>query len=348
MKRNEVALSVTPDHPNRPMNPNWQLVRRPEFVTLVLILILSVLIGSINPVFLSPSSLFDVLRSATKMGILALGVLLVLAAGGIDVSFTAIGIFSMYATTTLAVNFWMDAPFPILLGSSLLIGTLLGVFNGFLVYRFKVPSLIVTIGTQYLFVGFLKAFIGTKHIMNIPPAMDAVGTASLFQGVTADGARFALPALTLMLVLVAGVTWYILNRTLLGRAVYAVGGSITIAERLGFSVRTVMLFVFGYTGLLAGLAGMVHGSLNRLANPSDLVGSELDVIAAVVLGGARVTGGTGTVTGTLLGVVLVIIINTSLILIGVPSTWQKLVIGSIILIASGVFSRRSASLAARA
>jgi simple sugar transport system permease protein len=151
-----------------------------------------------------------------------------------------------------------------------------------------------------------------------------------------------------MLVLVAGATWYILNRTLLGRAVYAVGGSITIAERLGFSVRTVMLFVFGYTGLLAGLAGMVHGSLNRLANPSDLVGSELDVIAAVVLGGARVTGGTGTVTGTLLGVVLVIIINTSLILIGVPSTWRKLVIGAIILIASGVFSRRSATLAARA
>jgi simple sugar transport system permease protein len=324
------------------------LIRRPEFITLALTLALVILVGSINPSFYSLASLFDILRNATKLGILALGVLLVLAAGGIDVSFTAIGIFSLYTTTTLAVNFWPTIPFPVMLVSCLLLGAALGLLNGFLVYRFKVPSLIVTIGTQYLFVGFLKAFVGSKHIMNIPLAMESVGTASIFQGTTVDGVRFALPALSLTLVIVAGLTWYILNRTLLGRAVYAVGGSVSIAERLGFSVRTVMLFVFGYAGLLAGLAGLVHGSLNRLANPSDLVGSELDVIAAVVLGGARVTGGTGTVTGTLLGVVLVIIINTSLILIGVPSTWQKLVIGSIILIASGVFSRRSATLAAQA
>ena len=104
-------------------------------------------------------------------------------------------------------------------------------------------------------------------------------------------------------------------------------------------MRTVQLFVFGYAGLLAGLGGLVHASSNRLANPFDLVGTELDVIAAVVLGGARVTGGTGTVLGTLLGVILIII--NSLILMGVPSTWQKVVIGAIILLASGVFSRRA-------
>ena len=177
--------------------------------------------------------------------------------------------------------------------------------------------------------------------MNIPSSMDDFGRWNLIQTSTADGVRLTLPMSILILVLVAGVTWYILNRTLLGRAVYAVGGSIPIAERLGFSVRTVQLFVFGYAGLLAGLGGLVHASSNRLANPFDLVGTELDVIAAVVLGGARVTGGTGTVLGTLLGVVLIIIINNSLILMGVPSTWQKVVIGAIILLASGVFSRRA-------
>ena len=98
--------------------------------------------------------------------------------------------------------------------------------------------------------------------------------------------------------------------------------------------------MFGYAGLLAGLGGLIHGTQNRLANPFDLVGQELDVIAAVVLGGARVTGGRGTVTGTLLGVILIVLIKNNLVLMGVPSTYQKLVIGVIILFASGVFARR--------
>ena len=334
-------MSAITQPPTRSAPSGWQvLVRRPEFITLALIVLLCVVVTIINPRFASVQNLFDVLRTTTRLGIFALGVLLVLAAGGIDVSFTAIGVFALYTTTSLMVNAWPGVPYPVMVVIAIALGLLMGLFNGFMVYRFKVPSLIVTIGTQYLFIGFLKAFIGTKHIMNIPPAMDAAGTAVLYQGTTADGVRIALPALVLVLVAAAALTWFILNRTLLGRAVYAVGGSVPIAERLGFSVRTVMLFVFGYAGLLAGLGGMVHGSLNRLANPSDLVGTELDVIAAVVLGGARVTGGTGTVLGTLLGVVLVILINNSLILMGVPSTWQKVVIGAIILIASGVFSRR--------
>jgi simple sugar transport system permease protein len=316
------------------------LIRRPEFITLALILLFAGLVTAINPAgFFTLRNLFDVLRNLGQVGIFALGTLLVLAAGGIDVSFPAIAAFALYATSKLVIAIWPGAPFPVALMISLTIGVLLGLLNGFFVYRFKVPSLIVTIGTQYLYRGFLLAFIGTAHIMNIPSSMDDFGRWNLIQTST-NGVRLSLPMSVLILVLVAGVTWYILNRTLLGRAVYAVGGSIPIAERLGFSVRTVQLFVFGYAGLLAGLGGLVHASSNRLANPFDLVGTELDVIAAVVLGGARVTGGTGTVLGTLLGVVLIIIINNSLILMGVPSTWQKVVIGAIILLASGVFSRR--------
>ncbi|WP_186168820.1 ABC transporter permease, partial [Burkholderia gladioli] len=107
---------------------------------------------------------------------------------------------------------------------------------------------------------------------------------------------------------------------------------------LGYNARAIQLFVFGYTGMLAGVAGILHVSTNRLANPFDLVGTELDVIAAVILGGARITGGTGTVMGTLLGVALVTLINSVLILIGVPSTWQKAIIGAFILIAGTLFA----------
>ena len=113
-----------------------------------------------------------------------------------------------------------------------------------------------------------------------------------------------------------------------------------IAERLGYNLRVVHIFVFGYVGLLAGIGGIVHASTIRLASPFDLVGTEMDVIAAVILGGARITGGTGTVTGTLLGVILVTLINNVMILAGVPSTWQKAVIGSFILLAGAVFATR--------
>lgn len=324
---------------SRPSNPWWQtLVRRPEFITLTLVLLLVILISAINPAFLQPQSIFDVLRSTARMGIFALGVLLVLAAGGIDVSFTAIGAFALYTTTVLVLNAAPNAPFvvPLLIACGFGVGW--GLLNGFIVDRFKAPSLIVTIGTQYLIRGFLLAFIGTKHIMNIPTSMDNFGRWNLIQFTSADGVRVSLPMTVIALLMVALLTWWILNRTILGRAIYAVGGSVSIAERLGINVRTVYLFVFGYAGFLAGLGGILHASSNRLANPFDLVGTELDVIAAVVLGGARVTGGSGTVLGTLLGVVLVVLINNSLILMGVPSTWQKVVIGAIILFASGVFS----------
>lgn len=219
-------------------------------------------------------------------------------------------------------------------------GAAFGALNGLLVQKLQAPSLIVTIGTQYVIRSFLLTFVGTALFMNIPVAMDAFGKASLFTHHASNGVVSVLPATVLVLVAAALVTWFILERTLMGRAIFAVGGNPGIAERLGVNLFRVRIFVFAYAGLLAGIAGVVHVSSNRLANPFDLAGMELEIIAAVVLGGARITGGSGSVMGTLLGVLLITIVSNVLIFVGIPSTLQLAIVGIFILLSGTIFALR--------
>ena len=124
------------------------LVRHPQLFTLMLIVLVSTIVGSINQNFFQLSTIFDILRSSTVTGLFALGVVIVLAAGGIDVSFTAIAVLTMYAITKAVLGYWPEAPFILIIGSGALIGAALGACNGYMIHRLKVPSLIVTIGTQ--------------------------------------------------------------------------------------------------------------------------------------------------------------------------------------------------------
>lgn len=314
--------------------------RRPEVITFLLLVAICAIVAIVNPAFLQPSTLIDIGRASVVMGLFALGVFIILAAGGIDVSFTAIAAFTMYSLTVLVLNHVPGMPMAVIMLVAIAGGALLGIINGLLVHHLNVPSLIVTIGTQYLFRGFLLSFIGTVWIMSLPPQMGAFGRMPLFQFESANGAIVTLPVYFLILPLAALLTWWILNRTLMGRAIFAVGGNANIASRLGYNLRTVHIFLFGYAGALAGLAGIIHVCANRQANPFDLVGTEINVIAAVVLGGARITGGTGTVLGTILGVLLIVVINSVLVMVGIPSTWQRLVVGIFILLAAAFFVTR--------
>lgn len=326
----------------RPAAVREFLLRYPSAFTLLLIVAVSVVVGAINPNFWQLSTLFDMLRSCVVLGLFALGVLIVLAAGGLDVSFTAIAAFTMYAITVAVLAHAPDLPIAAIMFFGALGGALLGAVNGLLVHSLRAPSLIVTIGTQYVLRSLLLTFVGTALIINVPAAMESFGTLALWSYQSPGSGRAVLPAFVLVLAAAAGLTWWLLNRTLMGRAVFAIGGNLAVAERLGYNARVVHIFVFAYAGLLAGIAGIVHVSSNRLANPFDLTGTELDVIAAVILGGARITGGSGTVVGTLLGVVLVTLVNNVLILAGVPSTWQKVIVGTFIVLAGAMFAVRTA------
>lgn len=301
-----------------------------------------------DPSFLSLPTLFDLLRNSIVIGIFAVGVLLVLISGGIDVSFTAIAAFAMYATTLTVVELGIDLPWYVVFALSMLVGAGLGLVNAVFIAGFRLPTLIVTLGTLSAFRGFLLTFVGSKLISNLPPDMRAFSRLFMIRGTTAEGYFFSLPWAFAALVAVVVVTWFLLHHTLLGRSIFAIGGSPESARRIGIDVRATQVFVYAYVGGLSGLAGIIHASMARVANPFDLVGLELSVIAAVVLGGARLRGGYGTITGTLLGVALIVLVSNSLILLGIPSTWQSVVIGALILLGTGLPAYQAKRAALRA
>ncbi|PID56423.1 sugar ABC transporter permease [candidate division KSB3 bacterium] len=316
------------------------IFRTHEAVIAGILIAFTLLIGIVNPAFFTLENLFDLLKSSVVMGIFGIGVLIVLVSGGIDISFTAIAAFSMYVTgQILKGKLLLESPYKgtVLVAFVIagLIGLLLGLLNAVFISCFKLPTLIVTLGTANAFRGFMLAFVGTRIITNLPRGWVRFSRSHLVQVSNDDGSKFFLSSAVILLLMFIAAAWFLLRYTMLGRGIYAIGGDRVAAERAGFNILRIQFFIYGFVGFLSGVVGVTHASLIRNANPFDLVGSELTVIAAVVLGGASITGGRGTVLGTLLGIFLIVIMNNSLILLGIPSYWQKVVIGLIIIISTG-------------
>ena len=316
------------------------LFRHHETFVALIIIVLSIVIGTINPAFLSLENVFDLLKSSVVMGIFAIGVLIVLISGGIDISFPAIGAFCLYVTGKIVVAY--DYQGTVLVGFLIagILGLFWGLFNAVFIAFFKLPTLIVTLGTASAIRGFqlsiLSLLIGTRIITHLPKGWVRFSRMYLIQVTMEDGSKVRLSMAVVLLVIFVLSAWFLLRYTMLGRGIYAIGGDRVAAERAGFNIIRIQFFIYGFVGFLSGIAGVTHASLIRIGNPFDLIGTELTVIAAVVLGGASITGGRGTVLGTVLGVFLVVIMNNSLILLGISSYWQKVVIGLIIIISTGI------------
>lgn len=325
--------------------PNLRrIVASNEFLVFLTLVALCAIIGLANPNFFSLANIFRLLRAATVPGIFALGVLIVLISGGIDVSFPAIAVFALYGTVQLINATGLEAAIGnafgeagvetanliiliIALSIGGIIGMLLGFVNAFFIAIFSLPTLIVTLGTLNMFAGFLRFFIGSVIERDLPDGMTNLSRSNLLE-LRFEGALPAnLNVTILFLVVIALVVFFILRYTMMGRGIYAMGGDREAAARAGFNIRRIQFFIYIFVGLLAGIGGILFGSLARQANPFDIVGSELDVIAAVVLGGASIAGGRGSVLGTLFGVLIITIIQNNLVLLGIDSEWQKVVIG---------------------
>ena len=303
---------------------------------LIVVIVATVIIFSIaNPSFLSLGHLYGLGRSTVYLGIMALGVMLVLLTGGIDISVSAIAVSAMYLTTVTLIAVDYQGPFILAVVLGLLIGGLMGLVNGVLVVWLKLPSLIVTIGTLTAYRGGLLAFVGTERHRNLPAQMTEFSTFQFFE-TTSVGRTVALHGAVLILLVLAIVLAVVLKRSWWGRYIYAIGDDIEAAKRMGVPVQRIRISAFVISGALAGLAGLFYAAMNRTADPAALSGVEMTVLAAAVLGGTAVTGGRGSVLGTILGVVLITIVGSSLVLVGIPTAWQELFIGLFVLFGVGV------------
>jgi simple sugar transport system permease protein len=317
------------------------LFRRSEFVILAVLAAAMVAIGLVNPAFWQLQNLFSLVRANVVIGIMALGVLTVMISGGIDVSFPAFAVAAMYLTVRGMLAFGYQGVFVPFLAATL-IGLLLGAVNAFFVHTIRMVPLIVTLGTGSAVRGFLLGVVGTSmvNIDRMPTTLIDFGRQELVTISAADGTRYGLSGMVVAYLLLALLVHLVLRYTLIGRSVYALGGDAEAAKRVGFDVRRTTFFVYCLAGALAGFAGILHSSMIWLSNPRDFVGLEMDVIAAVVLGGASIFGGRGSVPGTLLGVFMLVMVNNSLIIMHVDTTWQRVVVGAIVIVATAATSWR--------
>jgi simple sugar transport system permease protein len=305
-----------------------------EGVLVAVILVVMIAMSLASPAFLTPGTFFGLVRSSLVPLIFALGVLLVMISGGIDVSFPAIAIFAAYTTVAWSSENSFDPTLVGIFVIAIVIGALWGLLNGVVIARFRLPTLIVTLGTQGIIKGILLTYIGSAYISasRLPPSVAEAADAHL---VDVPGAGY-LHAMMVPVVVIVAVVWWMLKYTTFGRSIYAIGGDIEAARRVGIRVVRTQILLYVLVGALAAVGGVIFVILGKNANPQSLVGTELDIIAAVVLGGASIFGGRGSVLGTVLGVLLVQLINNNLVLIGVPSTWQRAAVGVLLLIGVSV------------
>ena len=288
-----------------------------RFGLLFVILLVGLALTLATDTFLTVANLTNVARQVSINGILAVGVTFVLLTAGVDLSLGSVVALSGVACATFAHP--GDHPVFVPIAVGLLTGTACGLANGVLVTRGGVAPFIVTLGMMTIARGLALIVSGGRPVANMSAELTSLA-----------GDFLGIPIPVLCFAAVAGAAWFFLRHFRLGRHIYAVGGNEHAARAAGVPVERVKLFAYGLCGLLTGLAGVVLAARITTGQPNAGQAYELDAIAAVVIGGTSLAGGIGTITGTLLGVLLIGVINNGLDLMGVSSYYQAVIKGVII------------------
>ena len=311
------------------------LSKRNEFLSFVILIAVMTGFTIINPSFLTTRNMFDLLRSMIVTGIFACGVMMAMISGGVDISFMTIALCSSYLTIKLALasgTDWMILP---LITLSALFGIVLGLCNAVLINKFEITVFIATLAVGTTIRGLMLKFVGNEYIPNnwMPPSTINFSRFYVFNTVDSTGASYGLHFSVFIMIALMLITHFIMRYTIIGRGIYTIGGDVVSAKRVGYNVSRVRYFLYGYSGALAGIGGMIYAANNRMVDPMSFQGAEMTVIAAVVLGGTSIMGGKGSMFGVFLGLMLTNVINNNLVMIGVPSYWQRLVFGILIIVA---------------
>lgn len=307
-------------------NIGQMLQRYGIFIALV---VMCLTLAIISENFLSTRNILNVLRQTSINGILAIGMTFVILTRGIDLSVGSVvafaGLVAGSLATTAATGMVGNGPYPALLAiaAGLAVGMACGAVSGVIVARFNVPAFVATLGMLSAARGMALIYSGGRPIPSLTDEFRWIGTGSIW----------GIPVPIFLLLGTFAVAHFVLTQTRFGRQVYAVGGNPHAAKVSGLPVRRIRFAVYIIAGALAGLAGMILAARTGSALPQAGIAYELDAIAAVVIGGTSLAGGVGRVTGTLIGALLIGVMNNGLDLMGVESYYQQVIKGILIVIA---------------
>ena len=291
------------------------------------LVILLVFFSVVVPHFASANNYIDILTATAVNGVLAVGVTFVIITGGIDLS---IGTTMTFASVVMGiVSATLGLPLPLGLLSALAAGALVGIINGTLIAKAKLPPFIATLGMLYVTLGAAQVISNVHPIYFEQPQPD-------FQAFFMSKALFGIPNIVWVMLGAAAIAWVLLNKTTFGRYTFALGSNEEATRLSGVNVDRWKISVYAVNGLFVGLAGIVIASRMNSAQPGLGVGYELDAIAAAVIGGTSLLGGQGTVWGALLGALVMASLDNGMSLMNTESFWQPIIKGAILVLAVGV------------
>ena len=282
-----------------------------------------------SPSFLRTDNIISILQATSVNGVLAVGVTLIIITGGIDLSIGTLMTFC--AVVAGVVLTWMGAPLPLGVLAAIATGALVGLVSGTLVARAKIPPFIATLGMMLVLKGLSLIVTGTKPIyFNDTEGYTAISQGSLVGRLIP---QFPLPNGVLVLFAVAGAVAWILGRTVLGRYTFALGSNEEAVRLSGVDTGRWKMAIYALSGGIVGIAGLLIPSRLNSAQPALGLGYELEAIAAVVIGGTSLSGGRGTVLGTVIGALIMSVLTNGLRVLSVAPEWQTVVTGVIIIAA---------------
>jgi ribose transport system permease protein len=305
------------------------IVKKKNFSVTIILLVLSLLLSITTDNFLTQKNIFSVMRAFSYIAIIAIGECFVIISAGVDLSVGSIFGFVGLCTAFMIQSLGFDPALAIVLG--IFVGTAVGGLNGVLITLLRIPPFIATLGMLSVARGLAYA-LTTGYPIRTPTEFNAIG----------QGYLWIIPLPVVYMLVAVVIFTFILEMTVFGRRVFAIGGNEEAAAISGINVKRIKLIVYALSGMMAGLSGIITTARLGVAQSTSGVGYELDVIAAVIIGGASLSGGKGTVVGAMLGAAIMGVLRNGLILLNVSPYWQQTVIGVVILtaIAADQLSKR--------